>query len=222
MTQTTGSLPQITSQSALIALGGDQVWHDADRRTTSPTIEQCAANAAALPPAPAGPFTGLQLEGGECVNCRTDNGPDVEMRDHSITLDGDVLRACYPACPPQGELLPAGMARAEAAIRHALAAAPDRGARQIANQLVIAVVEERELAQPSPGRAKWDAANRASSPFYLIACDLIGETIRRHVEGAQMDGISAGDAAREMRRGLIAACNLYTAEHTNPELFGEG
>ncbi|MFC8715799.1 hypothetical protein [Kitasatospora sp. NPDC057198] len=211
-----------TSQSALIALGGDHAWHDADRRTTSTTIEQCAANAAALPPAPAGPFTGLQLEGGECVNCRTDNGPDVEMRDHSITLDGDVLRACYPACPPPAELLPAGLARAEAAIRYALTDAPDRHARRrIATQLVIAVVEETELAESSPGRNTWPAAHRASSPFYLIACDLTGETIRRHVEGAQMDGISAADAAKEMRRGLLAACNLYTAEHTDPELFGE-
>ncbi|WP_405359786.1 hypothetical protein OG535_13255 [Kitasatospora sp. NBC_00085] len=222
------AVPDVIASSGaeLIALGGDHEWHDADRRTARPHLAEYAALMLALPPAPAKSYTGLQLDGGECAVCGADNGPDVEMRNHAITLDGHVLHACYPACPPQAELLPPGIARAETAIRDALTAAVDPDAlpsnstaRKVAQRLFVAVTEELEQAAPSPGRQDWQAADRASTPFFNATCGLIGETMRRHVEGAQMDGINQADAARQILHSLFSACNLYAAEYLSPQLF---
>ncbi|SOB84237.1 hypothetical protein [Streptomyces sp. 1331.2] len=221
--QGTTSTIKTTTPTDLIALTGEHLWHDADRRTTRPALAAIAELALALPAAPAGQNTELQLEGGECAVHGIDPGPDVPLRPWAVTLDGQVLKSCgTPSCPPAAEVLPAGVRLAEQAIRNALTAASAPGSltpRQIAFRLIIAAAEMVEDIDPFCDQSDWSNANRASNPLYLVADHLIRETVRRHVEGGQADGLTPAEAARSTGEGLHASVALAVAEYTRPELF---
>ncbi|NUP17097.1 MAG: hypothetical protein HOZ81_13510 [Streptomyces sp.] len=218
MTNSKGSLPKTTTPADLVVpFGSDHLWHDADRRTVHRHLQQVAAVHLALPAAEPGDHSREQLAGAECANCGSDNGPDAPMRAQSITLDGQVLYTCHPVCPPPAERLPRGVARAEQAIRAALAEAADP--RAIARLLLVAVAELTEDVDPFTDTAEWCNAERASNALYFAADALIAETVERHIEGAQADGNTPRDAAQDIRTGLLASVNLATARHLQPELF---
>ncbi|WP_405017380.1 hypothetical protein OHV05_10100 [Kitasatospora sp. NBC_00070] len=218
MTNSKGSLPKTTTPTDLVVpFGSDHLWHDADRRTKYPHLDQAAALTLALPAAPGGEYTREQLSGGDCATCGTDNGSDIEMRAHSITLSGHVLRVCPLACPPAAERLPAGVARAEQAIRAALTAAGDP--RSTARKLLLAVAEIAEDVDPFCDQSDWSNRERASNSFYAAADALIDETVQRHVEGGQADGLTPAHAASDIQAGLLSAVHLAIARYTRPELF---
>ncbi|MFB7474582.1 hypothetical protein [Kitasatospora sp. NPDC056184] len=210
---------------ALVApFGTDHLWHDADRRTRYPHLDQVAAVSLALPAAPARQYTGLQLDGAECAVHDVDPGPEVPLRPWAVTPDGHVLHACGTIqCPPAAEALPPGVRRAEDAIRAALTAADNP--RNIARRLLIAVAELVEDINPFCDQSDWTNRDRASNPLYLAANTLIAETVRRHVEGGAADGLTPAEAASDTKRGLHSSVAMAVAEYTHPELFstpGEG
>ncbi|MCX5211478.1 hypothetical protein OG689_19655 [Kitasatospora sp. NBC_00240] len=214
-----GTTTKTTSPTELVApFGSDHLWHDADRRTKHPHLDQIAAVTLALPAAPAGQYNGLQLDGGECAVHGVDPGDDVPLLPWAITPDGHVLHACGDIqCPPAAEVLPAGIRLAEQAIRAALTAA-DRP-HDVVRRLLLAVIEIAEDVSPFCDQSDWSNADRASNPFYRAADTLINEVVRRHAEGAQADGLTAAAGALDTRDGLQASVELAIARCARPELY---
>lgn len=225
MNHSKGNHPQITILNGPVAFTGDSAMCDADRRAQSTYLTAMADHAVALPAAPTcRTFTGLQLAGSECAEHGVDPGPDVPLHPQATTLDGDVLQACSPErpCPPPSEALPAGVRLAEDAIRSALGAAARP--QEIAVRLLLAVAELAEEVSPHPGQAEWTNAERASNPLYAAVDALLDATVRRHVEGAQADGITPAEAGSDIRTALLASVAIATARHTRTALavsFGE-
>lgn len=207
-----------TSTSDLIAFAGDRPWYGADERTRRPHLISAASVALALPAAPNEQYTGLQLAGGECAVHNVDPGVDVPLNPWAITPDGDVLHACSTIpCPPAAETLPPGVRHAGDAIRAALAAAD--WPHDTAHKLILTVVETTGDVDPFCDQSEWTNRERASNPLYAAVDALIAETVRRHVEGAQADGLTPAEAARDIQVGLFASIQLAIAQYTRPELF---